>query len=401
MASNKNLTETVAEFKTIDSQLQRVNKSERASWNYWRVCRWLIIWKAAFFVVALICLELWPQWEMGSYEAERHWPLDGECTLASRFATWDAPHFLYLAKNGYQTGDTSSSLFPLYPAMIRGASYAFGGNLLAAALTLTQALSFLAVLAFHRLAWEMFGNRSANWASVFLVAFPGAIFLSFPYSEALSVALASLFFLFLNRGQLVRVGVTGFFLALSSPYGILCLFPLAWLSWNTPKLAASALSMYGPVIGFGLYLLICYQFTGNPMEGFDIQQVHGDRFVFEKTLTPKALAEATVNIGGFHGRSDSAVDRSLFMMLLGSLPFIWRLNKRLFWFALPFGLVPALVSLFQSYSRHIMLCLPVFILLGVAVQHPDKSWIRWPLLAGLVGLQLLFLVRHLNFMWAG
>jgi hypothetical protein len=386
--------------RPIDSPIPQFIVSERASWDYWRVCRWLIVWKATFFLVAFICLDLWAQWEMGSYESERHWPLDGECNLASRFVTWDASHFLYLAKNGYQKGDTSSSLFPLYPALIRGASYAFGGNLLAAALALTQALSILAVLTVHRLAWEMFGTGPADWTAAFVIAFPGAIFLSFPYSEALSVALASLFLLYLHRGQILRSSVTGFFLALSSTYGILCLFPLVWRCRKASK-AASALLLYGPIVGFGLYFFLCYQFTGNPTEGFDVPRAHSDRLAYEKMISPTAITEAAVNIGSAHGRSDSALDRIFFLLLLGSLPFIWRLNKGLFWFALPFGLIPAFSGLFQSFSRHIMQCLPLFMLLGIAVSHPDKWWIRRPLFAALAALQLWFLVRHLNFMWAG
>src|SRR5688572_22283219 len=86
----------------------------------------LLTFKAAFFVVALIMIQFFSIWNEGDFAKVRHWPFEGKSTLASRFATWDAAHYLYLAENGYRVGDLSCAFYPLWPALIKLGSFVTG-----------------------------------------------------------------------------------------------------------------------------------------------------------------------------------------------------------------------------------------------------------------------------------
>ncbi len=387
--------------KSAEARTSQSPGAGNETWDWPRVIRWLVVWKISFFLVAFACLEFWPDWELGKYEELRHWPLPGEANLQSRFATWDAAEFLSLAEQGYRKGDASCALFPLFPTLVRGASYVFGENLFISAIVLAQLFSMAAVLAFHRLTWEMFGPRAADWSSIFLIAFPGAIFLHFPYAEGLFVGLASVFLLSIHRGGTWCAAVTGFFLALTNPFGLSCLATLVWYLWRENRPMRDTLSLYGPIAGIFVCHLAWNSATGFSAAGWEVRLPHSDHSIAQNVSNWKALAQASIDIGSFHGAKDSALDRAFFLVFAGSLPFLWRLHKGLFSFAFLAGIAPVLGYGFNGYARHALLCLPLFMLLGRAFQNSRWPWLLWPLLGGCAALQLFLLARHLNFRYAG
>ena len=374
---------------------------ESKAWRLSHVLKWLVVWKVSFLLVALACTDAWPVWESGEFPGHRHWPAKGEATMESRFATWDAAHYLFLAENGYRKGNLSSAFYPLWPMLIRGGSYLCGHNVFLSAMILAQVISILGLMVFHRMVFELQGSRVADLATLFLLAFPGAIFLSFPYTEGLFLLLASSFLLFLLRGHLWPAACIGFFLPLTKAIGIFSIAPMAYAWWSKRKPAAQALSLYGPILGYGAYFAAMYLLAGNALEGFEAQRFYPNKPSIGNMVNLPGIFNSFVNVGSFHNSMDSALDRAFFLVFLMSLPFIWRLNKTLFFYAIFAGGVPALSTWFFSYSRNVMMCLPLVIVLAVHLQGPERRWIRRPLLAGLFGLQLFFLIRYVNFMWAG
>ncbi len=371
------------------------------TWQWSQVLVWLVVWKACFLLLAMASMDALPRWESGEYPGHRHWPVKGEPSLESRFATWDAAHYLFLAQGGYQKRDLSSAFYPLWPALIRGGSYLCGHNVFLAAMILAQVLSILGVLAFHRLVFELHDVGIANLATLFLLSFPGAIFFSLPYTESLFLLLASLFLLFLLRGQMWKASAVGFFLPLTKAIGIFAIAPMAYEWWSKRKPASQALSFYGPILGYGAYFALMYFLTGNALEGFEAQRFYPHKPSIGNMVNVSGIYHSFVNVGSFHDSMNSALDRVFFLIFLVSLPFIWRLNKTLFFYAIFAGGVPALSTWFFSYSRNVMMCLPLFIVLAIHLQGANRRWWRWSLLTGLFGLQVFFLTRYLNFMWAG
>src|SRR5262245_12428992 len=70
------------------------------------------------------------------YYGNFHWPLEQPPTGATRFATWDAQHYLFLATEGYHAGQRSITFFPLFPWLIRATAALPGVGPLGAALLL-------------------------------------------------------------------------------------------------------------------------------------------------------------------------------------------------------------------------------------------------------------------------
>jgi len=238
-------------------------------------------------------------------------------------------------------------------------------------------------------------------ALVSLLAFPGAIFFQFIYTESLFLLLLVLFFSFLLSGKYGSAAAVAFFLPLTKAIGVFCLAPLAWDLWARRRPTKDYAWLGLPVAGYATYFGIMWAFTGNPFEGYQAQRFYPTQPSLAKIFDIAGAVRSLSDIQSLHDPKTSVLDRGFFLLFAGSLPCIWRLNKTYFWYALFAGGVPALASSFFSYSRNIMMCLPLFIVLGVHLQGPEKHWLRWYYLVVLGALQVFFLVLYMNFMWAG
>ena len=84
----------------------------------------------------------------------------------------------------------SLAFYPLWPFLIRLSAPLFGGNFTLAALVLANAFSVAALVLLHRLVARRFDENVANRTLMLIIAFPGALFLCFPYNRiAFSVVL--------------------------------------------------------------------------------------------------------------------------------------------------------------------------------------------------------------------
>jgi hypothetical protein len=79
---------------------------------------------------------------------------------------------------------------------------------------------------------------------------------------------------------------------------------------------------------------------------------------------------------------------------------IWRKDKTYFWYTIGAGLVPALSSWWMSYSRYVVMCFPMCVVLAEFFDQRGRARWKWIFLACMAALQCLFIVRYVNFMWA-
>ena len=96
----------------------------------------------------------------------------------------DSGFFLTIAKTGYQSHKATASFYPGYPILIRAASYLCFGNLVAAALLVSNAALLAALVVLYRLTEREFDAATARRAVLYLCLFPTAFFLFAAYSEA-------------------------------------------------------------------------------------------------------------------------------------------------------------------------------------------------------------------------
>jgi hypothetical protein len=380
-------------------------KQETVPVVFWQTPRkklLLVILGVKFASLALIicAVQFFPSFDLNQYHNVIHWPRTGPPTLATHFATWDGAYYLFLSEAGYKKDSPFCAFYPLWPWMIRVFSWLTFDNHFIAGLLLSNILSLAAFLLFHYFVQIHHGPHTANRAVTLLLAYPGAIFFSFIYTESLFLLLIVAFFLFLFRENYGGVALIGFLLPLTKAVGIFCIVPLLYRLLMRKSRPTAYLSLYGPVFGYITYFLFMYYATGNPFEGFEAQRFYPNQPSISHIFNIPGTLRALFMPLHLHGMLDSAIDRALFLVLLYSLFPLFRLNGAYFVYAAFVGVIPALSSLFLSYTRNLMMCFPLFILFAEFFQKGERQFaFRYTLLA-LGALQIWFLLRFVNFIWA-
>jgi hypothetical protein len=381
---------------------QRVKHPEKNTLSALDIVLPLIVYKAFVYALIFLTLELFPQFfDLNAYYANFHWPPDAKPDTSTMFATWDAQMHLQLSYEGYKKGMLSVNHQPLWPALIKLFSYLTFGNHLVASLILANILSVAGFWLLFVLVRNDYGERVATTTSLLMLAFPGALFYSFPYTESLFLFLCALFFLFLKKGDYLVAAGLGFFMPLARIVGVFCVLPFGWEIFsrerNQRKLLLYAVS---PLLGLLTAFLIVYLYTGTPLAAFEVQS----RYVSQGSITKifqisGFLSDTFRSVSFYHGVLDSAFDRIWFAWFVVTLPFIYMKDKTYFIYALLMGLVPAMTQSFMSYTRYVAVVFPMFIVTAELFLKIQKQTWLWLTLAILFSIQILFLLRHINFLW--
>lgn len=362
------------------------------------------------------------------------WPRTETPTLASRFSTWDIAHYLRLSQEGYDTGSPSCAFYPLWPGVLRVSTVLTGGRLVLAAMLLANALSLVGLWMLYRLVERHYGAAISRDALILMLAFPGALFFSFPYSESLYLVLLMWFFWGLEKERWTWVAASAFLLPLARPLGVFVLLPLAWylfergwlwgraplpLRGGEEKARAVAtgqelanfsrrgnrvvpkLLLLCPLLGYATYFGLMYVWTGNAFEGFEAQKAYPNSPSIRNMFDFPHFINALLNVNSLDGMMDGALDRVFFLLFLASLPLIYRLNRTWFYYALPAGLVPALTSWFMSYRRYTMMLFPVFVVVAQLLSKSRSRSLFWYYVILLAAAQAWAVTQFVNFRWAG
>ncbi len=152
--------------------------------------------------------------------------------LAAPFARWDSVWYLAIANDGYPADDVRrAAFFPLYPLLVRAAGAVVDSPLIGGALVSTACFA-LALVLMHRLTALELGPHAAGPAVWALALFPGAVFFSAVYSEALYLMLSVACLYAARTERWAWAGAAGAFAAGTRSAGVLLLVPLAlmWLA---------------------------------------------------------------------------------------------------------------------------------------------------------------------------
>ena len=388
----------------------------------WLQTPWGIILSAKALLVLAILIGLGSEFYVEQFRsAYAHWPETDTPTLASRFGTWDSAHYLKLSQSGYQAGSSSCAFYPLWPALIRQTGLLAGGQPLLASLVVANGLSVVAFWLFFGLVKRNWGEAIGQDALILLLAFPGALFFSFPYTEPLYAVLVLLCFWGLELRQYRWSAATSFLLPLARPVGLFIALPLAWHLWARRRAAAENprcapeesppanprlsnwywLLLLCPLLGYAAYFGIMYLCTGNAVEGFAAQKAYPNSPSIKNMFNFGGFFHSLANVATLDGMTDSALDRIFFLFFLVLLPLIYRLDKTWFWYVLPAGLVPAGTSWFMSYRRYTVVLFPVFIVLAQLLARTQSRWLFWYWVVFMAGLQAWAVRQFINFRWAG
>jgi hypothetical protein len=152
--------------------------------------------------------------------------------LVAPLARWDSVWYLAIANDGYPLDDPRrAAFFPLYPLLLRAAETVVREPILAGALV-SLACFGVALVLLHRLTELELGPAAAGTAVWALALFPGAVFFSAVYSEALYLALSIGCLYAARTGRWAWAGAAGALGAATRSAGVLLVVPLAvmWLT---------------------------------------------------------------------------------------------------------------------------------------------------------------------------
>jgi hypothetical protein len=151
--------------------------------------------------------------------------------LVAPFARWDSVWYLAIANDGYPADDPRrAAFFPLYPLLVRAAGVVFREPILAGAVV--SLLCFGAALVLlHRLTALELGAPAARPALWAIALFPGAVFFSAVYSEALYLALSVGCVYAARTGRWAWAGAAGALGAATRSAGVLLVVPLVVMWW--------------------------------------------------------------------------------------------------------------------------------------------------------------------------
>lgn len=183
----------------------------------------LMIFLLAIFLHALI---------MGiafiAYRAQN--PDAGYALIWERMTTaGDAPHYLFLAKEGYQSSGEKENLivfYPLYPMMIRilARCFLFQNYELAGIIISQLSTGAAAVFLYRLLRLDYKEEPSADAVFLFLT-YPFMMFTMGVFTEGIFLALSIAALYFIRKHAWVKVGILGMLASLCRIQGVLLLVP--------------------------------------------------------------------------------------------------------------------------------------------------------------------------------
>jgi hypothetical protein len=195
--------------------------------------------------------------------------------LKAEATTADANWYVGIAANGYErrafenTTHHNWAFFPLYPLLLRAASW-LTGEFTLTGMFISHLFFFFALLVLHKTALAFGLDADAASRTIFYLAiFPVSYFFSLPVTESLFLLLTTASFYFAKRERWWLAGLCGALASATRLTGILLLPALAVLYWQTyrhfwpprKRLFAICLVPAG-LLGFMIYL---QTITGNAL----------------------------------------------------------------------------------------------------------------------------------------
>ena len=377
------------------------------------ILRIVILSRLLLLAIGVIVFLKFP-FSLPSYTGNFHFPQQ-ESRYVLPFKTWDAQHYLFLADNGYITGQESNRFFPLYPAFIFALTIFIRNSLIS-----SYILSFIfcvgSVVTLFNLTEKLFPKRNiAFLTTLFLLAFPTAFFLALPYTESLFLFLCLQFFYRMETKKNRTALFCLLLIPLARPTGIFILVPCLYYLVNNPNIRYFYVSTFNkplripfvrnllliivPLLGISIYFLFHKLVLGGAFEGLNgINSIASWNPI--NILDPGSLIRNLVAVKlQWHGFQNSLLDRAFFIFFLLLLPVIYKkMPRQYFYFALVMGLVPLLGS-FTSYMRYLLPVFPIYIVLADILKKQKLLIIRILVFSIFIALQALLFGMHILNYW--
>lgn len=290
----------------------------------------------------------------------------------TKLANFDGVHYLKIARNGYDQYE--QAFFPLYPLLIKFFSPFFLGNLLYAAIFLSNASLILGIGLFYKVLKRFLDKEKSFWTILLFLFSPTGFFLSSVYTESLFLLLFFAGFYFLEKKRSKESFLFFYLLGLTRVVGVLA--SPAIVLYQKGKKGSFYLAL-APLLGLLTYMFYLYRTTGDPFFFFTSQPAFGAN----RSTTPIFLPQVYYRYFKIFFTADFsfAYFVALLEILFFSIVFFvlcfyaWKLFKKKkllgreagFLFFSIFSLIlPTLTGTFSSIPRYSLLAFSFFIFLG-------------------------------------
>lgn len=365
-----------------------------------------VVWRLALGVVAATGIWynpiLYPLETAVTWRGDLEQPATfGWNLLTTTWIQWDSNQYQSIARTGYAWAGQrfpNMAFFPLYPLLIRLFSPLTLGNTEVAALLVSHAAFFTALVLGYDLVARDCNPAIAYRTIALLLVFPTSFFFIAGYSESLALLLIVLALWAIQRERWWLAGSAGFFLALTRLPGVMITPVLGVIylrrqRWRLASLRGPALAMLLPPLGLAVFMGFQWWRFGTPFAFLLAQQAWKNHLTAPWTM-PMALIDALFT-GNYAGLRFVQLGvwigfLGLTLVALRRLPLAYGLTALLL-------LAPAyLSSWYESLPRHVLVVFPAFIALALVVRRP---WLRAALLATMLALLAIGMLLYLNARW--
>jgi hypothetical protein len=314
-----------------------------------------------------------PLWKSDVWQSGARW--------YDHLLRWDSEWYAGIAEHGYHysgvpTGDLQPVVFyPLYPLLSGFVARMTRLSPAIALLVVANVAAVLAVVLLFRIVRRHFDDEVALLAVALLSFYPGSLFLSAGYSEALALLLILCCFTLLDDRRYVAASFAAG-LALATRFAAVALIPvLLWELWLQFRVDRKRFVIYALVCmaiasaGLWIYMLYLELAFGHPFAFADAQAAFNGDTPLTSRLTAALTLQPFLRLR-FTDFSPAGLDQWFFILLLLLTLSAWRrLPPSLPLFSLGALLVPYLTLSggpggFTSMNRFGVLAFPAFIMLA-------------------------------------
>jgi Gpi18-like mannosyltransferase len=311
--------------------------------------------------------------------------------LLNCLGNWDSGWYLSVVKNGYVTdtingGQSNYGFFPFYPMAIKMLGLVIHNDF-AAGIIISNILLLVSSIFLFLLSLNIYQNRSIALLTVgVLFFFPGSYLLSGVYSESAFICFSIMSIYFFEKGDYALSGISGFFLTLTRPFGVLILLPLFLRYISKYGIDFKPRVLYLILIPSGMFsfFVYCYLTTGDFLFYIHAKESGwGTKYAIPWQVLIQGLktSDHYLYFNSFYTVSILAL--SVFLIRFSPL---YLLVWILLLIAAP--LSNGVVNL-VCMPRYILVCFPLFMMIGAFATKHKWGWL------------LIFLLVAVNFVLSG
>ena len=205
-------------------------------------------------------------------------------SIASSLAVWDSKWYLQIAQHGYVskippgTGNPAQSdlgFFPLLPLFIRLVHVVTGLDFRPASFVAVFLLGLGASVAVWWMLHDLWGTRAADRGTALIFFSPGALVLSYVYSEAATILFVALCLLALRQKRWLLAGLAAGVASAADPVSCAVIVPCVVASVLAIRRERDFTSLLAPIlapVGIASFFIYLWVHTGSPFEWFRAQR---------------------------------------------------------------------------------------------------------------------------------